>query len=403
MSFGESDSFPSGYMTWLQLRANGRFHFPSTANPGAGDGLTTAGGNMAIKGQAPAGMAARKGVIASAIGSGVLIIGGIENDPWGAWPYHLEVIQACIDGGCRAAFIVPAAPTKSYLANPAPFEAYDAAAASWASANSSSARPITVLSQTWNGLTLANGPTSAGPHSYDIPGVHQNPLGSALQATNMWSQMAPYYQEGDAYSALVPHIGSNALGGFTDLTGAGGTGGGAIADGFSVINGSGATFTNSKGTLDGHASQVITISGSAGSNGTCSFRRNGNAIDVAPGDSIGGVVHLKVSNAAQNGPAIGLRNLSPSTYYDKSRWGSRNYDPLAHGLLEQQAAWFEGIVRFRPVDIGQITAAQSSLNFDTYFTLLTDAQLTTAGLGPLDVRIEIARPMLYNWTTLGVE
>lgn len=402
MSYAEGDHWPSGYITRLMLEADGAFHYPATTNMGTGDGSTTSGGNMAIKGQNAAGYAARKATIAAAVGTGVLLIGGIQNvggtvtEKWGS---ILEVIEACAD--TRAIFITPAAPTKDVVGGSLDKPTFDGLASAYAAANTSPSKPIVFLSDTWNGITLATDAVSGGPHAYDTPGVHQNPLGSALQAANMWGQMAAYWESGNAYDALADLI--TAGGDYIEEVSLDGSTGG-LATSWSNVNPSGATITPTKGTLLGYTSQIVTVSGSATSNGLCSLRRNSIPLVFSAGESIGGAIAIKVSNAAQDGPAVGLRSLGAHSYFLKSGWASSSFNPTGgQGYIKEEAANFSGIVRFRPPDLAQISGGGTTLNFDLYYTLLTDAQLSSAGFGSLDVRIEIARPIMANWTQLGIE
>ena len=164
LSYAEQDSFPSGFISWLIGEADGRFLYPATSNPGAGDGSTTSGGNMAIKGQPPSGYAARASQIASTVGNGVLILGGIENGSGTAaeeWAHFNTIISEC--SAARKIYVTPVAPTKSTYADGGARKAtFDGLAA----ADSR----ITLLSNTWNGMELATNATAGGAHSYDTPG-----------------------------------------------------------------------------------------------------------------------------------------------------------------------------------------------------------------------------------------
>jgi hypothetical protein len=336
---------------------------------------------MAIKGQDPAGFAVRAATIASAVGSGVLIIGGIENgNGTGAeeWAHFDTVISACF--AARKIYVTPAAPTKSTFADGgARKAAFDTLAAADSRA--------TLLTDTWNGIELATSAITGGAHSYDTPGVHQNPLGGRLQAANMWTQMAPDWAGDSAYEQF--DTADNFMAAERYLTGDIG----GLASGYSLVNPSGATMAPSKSALRDWTSQVIEISGSATSSGICSIRNNGFAHLYAAGDVLQGVMALKVSNLAGDGPPIGLRSIGgPSFYYNKVRWGSQYYTSTGQGPFAP-AAEFDYIIRSRNPGTSDVIANGNSLNFDMPFTLIP---------GAIDCRIEIARPMGFNLTQLGL-
>jgi len=381
LSYAEQDSFPSGYISWLIGEAGGRFLYPSTSNPGAGDGSTTSGGNMAIKGQPPSGFAARASEIANTVGDGVLILGGIENGSGTApeeWAHFDSIISAC--SAARKIYVTPVAPTKSiYADGGARKVAFDALAAA--------DNRISFLTDTWNGIELATGATAGGVHSYDTPGVHQTPLGARLQAVNMWTQMTPDWESGTAYDQF--ELSDNFMAAESYLTGDVG----GLADGYSLVNPSGATMMPSKGVLRNWISQIVEISGTANSSSICSIRNNGFPHSFSAGDVIQGVMALKVSNLADNGPPIGLRSIGgPSFYYNKVRWGSQYYTSSGQGVLAP-AMEIDYIIRSRNPSTADLIGAGASLNFDMPFSLLS---------GTIDCRIEIARPMGFNLTQLGL-
>ncbi|QJB69691.1 hypothetical protein [Parasphingorhabdus halotolerans] len=382
LSYAEQDSFPSGYITWLIGEADGRFIFPSTTNPGVGDGSGTTGGNMAIKGQAPSGYAARAVAIANVVDDGILILGGIENGPGSAadeWAHFDAVISAC--SAARKIYITPVAPTKStYLDGGIRKAEFDAMAAADGR--------VTFLSNCWAGIELATSATTTGVHSYDTPGVHQTPLGAKLQAANMWAQMAPDWKTGSAYDQF--EIADNFMAAESYLTGDSG----GLASGYSLVNPSGAAISPSKGVLRDWNSQVLEISGTAASTSICSIRNNGFAHNFVAGDIIQGVMALKISNLAGDGPPVGLRSIGgPSFYYNKVRWGSQYYASGAQGSLSP-AADIDYIVRSRNPSTADVVSSGNGLNFDMPFSLVP---------GLADCRIEIARPMGFNLTQLGLD
>lgn len=336
---------------------------------------------MAIKGQSPADFAARAATIAGAVGDGVLILGGIENGSGSAqeeWAHFETIISAC--SSARKIYVTPVAPTKSTFTDGGQRKAaFDMLAAS--------DDRVTFLSNCWNGIELATSATTGGAHSYDIPGVHQNPLGARLQAQNMWQQMASDWQIGSAYEQF--QLSDNFMAAESYLTGDVG----GVADGYSIVNPSGAVITPSKAVLRDWTSQVLEISGTATSTGICSYRNNGFANSYAAGDILQGVMALKVSNLDEDGPPIGLRSIGgPSFYYNKVRWGSQYYASGGQGPLSP-AMEIDYIVRSRNPSTSDVVGSGSSLNFDMPFTLIP---------GPVDCRIEMAKPMGFNLTQLGL-
>lgn len=387
MTYQGADTVFSGYLMHLIRNASGRFYYPKTLNKGVA--ATVVGGNMGISGQNTQQYVDRKANIVTGVGNGVLIIGGVENN----LAAGISVADAILDideiitaVGAVRIFVTPVAPTKTILYNNGPtglayksiFDAYYA--------DHPDPR-VFLLPNTWAGMTLALDGVNPGAHSYDA--VHQNPLGHLVQALNMWGDLAEHFATGDAY-ACYPS--GELMGTSGDFAGTGGTanGMGQVATSWTLTNSTGATVVAAvaDGGIDGRRSQVLTISGTPSANSRVRLRRSAPHV-YETGDEFVGISTLKVSNAAGNGEATGLRGFEQSVYFNQGRWFSQGYNN-GSGLLED-ATPFQGIVRTFPVPV---SAGGSTVTVDF------DIQLVTGSA--CDVRIEMAGARLFNITDLGL-
>ncbi len=387
MTFQGADTVYSGYLMHLIRNASGRFYYPKTLNKGVA--ATVVGGNMGISGQNTQQYVDRKANIVTGVGNGVLIIGGVENN----LAAGISVVDAIADideiiaaVGATRIFVTPVAPTKtirftngqSGLDYKSIFDAYF----------TDHADPrVFLLPSTWAGMTLAIDAVTPGAHSYDA--VHQNPLGHLVQASNMWGDLAPHFAAGDAYGCYPS---GEIMGTSGDFAGSGGTanGMGQVATGWTLTNSTGATIsaTVADGGIDGRRSQVLTISGTPTANSRVLLRRSAPHV-YETGDEFVGISTLKVSNAAGNGEATGLRGFEHSVYFNQGRWLSQSYTN-GSGLLED-ATPFQGIVRTFPVPVA---AGGTTVTVDFAIQLVTGS--------PCDARVEMAGARLFNITDLGL-
>lgn len=371
MTYGDGDGAARSYMPGLILAASGRFHYPETINKGSNNTTTTPpqGGNMGVSGQTSAQYVQRLSAITAGVGSGVMILGGIENDFAQSITVeqsiaNFEQIVAAVPDAKRI-YITPVAPTKTVVVNgkgpaKAAFDAHFAA------------HPdprVRFLSGTWDGITLSNPDASPGPHGYDA--VHQTPLGGKLQGFNMWRDMAADWAAGTAYDDAT--LGADLLGTSGDF--AGGT---TLATGWAITKPAGAVVTNSvfDGGLDGRRTQRTDVSGTA----TASLLRLRRSLSFtfAAGARFAGLATLRLTNGAGNGPAVGVKGFGLEVYFANARWLTASYSGTQGAFADVTP--LDGIVR--TFVSAPAASGGTTLTVDLAMNVLTGV--------PLDARLDVA-------------
>lgn len=383
---GASGKWDAGYSQHLTYFTDGIYIFPPTAGSGTA-GAT--GGNLSRSGTEPSDWVASLAEIVSSVGDGVLIIGGIQNSANTAaqdWANFETILSAC--SAAARIYVVPAAPTMASFTKAPKNDDFNTLASAFCNATPN----CTFLSDAWtspNLVALALDASTPGPDSYD--GTHQNAVGSRKQAENMWLQMSADWTDEDAFTNY--DLGDNLFAASYAMPG--NTAG--RADGVTIVDGSvGAILIPTKDTITyegvAYTAQALTISGIATATGNCSIRRNGFATDFDALDIFDLIFLVEISNAAGNGPPVGLRTVAAATYFNRIIWGGTSV--TVGGDLASAFQVGPHLVRVEQYAATEPSAGGTSLNFDFAFTLNTGVAA--------DAKIKVARLACFNRTALGL-
>lgn len=364
---GDSMTYGNGgqlwfYGWWLIAACNGIFNFPQTVGQGSSD---PSGGNMGVSGNTTAQMAARKATIAAAVGDGVVIIGGGQNDTSGVTALDMidnieEVVAAC-EANSATICVMPVAPTTTVLGNTdlqtrkATFDAY------WASRSG-----VTFLADTFSGMDYSSG-------SYSIDGVHETSLGAKAKADNIAVYLLALFEAGKtAYDApYTPDLMPSDRKDFST--------------GWSLSNTTGASVAQSTGTLGGEPSKIFTISGTPSSQDTFRYRST-ITHSILTGDEFVGMLRLSATNAAQDGKPVGIKGFWFNLFFGQIPWGTLAADAdrgFSDALID--ASFVNKIIR---------TASENAHVDNSVLTFDITLRLDTTQAN--DIRLEIAQPEAYQ-------
>lgn len=372
MFVGDSMTYASGgqlwhYPWWLIAACDGIFDYPQTVSPGT---ASASGGNMGVSGDDTSDLVARKATIASAVGGNAVIIAVGENDGVGVTAQdmidNVEEVIAALDAGATV-FIMPIAYTSTVdgsgtlQSRKTTYDAY------WAAHDR-----VIFLENAWSGISLHD-----STHSVD--GIHQTSLGAKLQAENI----APYIIaafEADKTAYDAPYINNLIPEAQRDYSA-----------GWSITNSTGASVAQSNGTLGGETSKIFTISGTPTAADTFRYR-NTITTSITNGDEVVGMTRISITNAAQDGPPVGLDGFWFTLFFGQASWGTLTFSTgrgLDDAIVDE--SFVNQIIR---TNSENATATGSALTYDI------SARLDTSG--PCDIRIEISQPAAFNKTVEGV-
>lgn len=175
---GDSMTYGNGgqlwfYGWWLLAACRGVFNLPQTVGLGSSN---PSGGNMGVSGNTTAQMAARKTTIAAAVGDGVLILGGGQNDAVDVTAQDIidnfeEIISECNSNA--TILIQPVAPTVTVTGNPILTMRKNTVDAHFASRAG-----ITFMTNTFDGIDYSDS-------DYSSDGVHETSFGGKTKGENI--------------------------------------------------------------------------------------------------------------------------------------------------------------------------------------------------------------------------